>query len=403
MARLLEYLVEAFNALMRNKARTFLTMLGMLIGVAAVLSVYGLSSGAEAAINANVNSGNNPSLTIAPDPQQANPAIAQLRYRDYTVVKDAEGDLASRITPYYAPQFGGANVYRLRHQTQHVVALAYSWYGGDERLAVRAGRNLSAADQRGAANVALINHDLAVQFYRTDQRSIGQELDVAGTRFQIIGVANSESGTGSNQFGGNYFFVLPFTTFNNFTPQSITGLYIWLNSPDTEEEAKQIALATLHRTHGKRAVYKVESNRESLQQMKKALDTVAAGLTAIGAISLFVAGIGIMNIMLVSVTERTREIGIRKSIGANRSDIVLQFLSEAALMSVMGGLLGFGLSLLVLNVASSALAAKMGTLAVPYAALLLYGLSFSVIIGVLFGVYPAMRASRMDPVEALRS
>src|SRR5690242_20751817 len=101
MTRLLEYLAQAFEALMRNKVRTFLTMLGMLIGVAAVLSVYGLSAGAAAAINSNVNSSDNPSLTAAPDPQQANPAIAQLNYRDYRVVEDALGGLATRVTPYY--------------------------------------------------------------------------------------------------------------------------------------------------------------------------------------------------------------------------------------------------------------------------------------------------------------
>lgn len=403
MRRLLEYLKEAFEALMRNKARTILTMLGMLIGVAAVLSVYGLSSGASAAIKANVNSGNNPSLAIAPDPQQANPAIAQLRFRDYVVVKDALGALAQRITPYFAPQFGGSNVFQLRHHSQHVVALAYSWYGGDERLQVQAGRNLSPEDQRAGANVVLINHDLAVQFYGGDDRAVGQNLDVHGTRFTIAGVANASEGTGANEFGGTYFFVLPFTTFHNFQPESITGIYIWLASASDEDQAKQVVLDTLHRTHGKRAVYDVQSNRQQLEGMKKALDTVSVGLTAIGAISLLVAGIGIMNIMLVSVTERTREIGIRKSIGASRADIVLQFLSEAALMSLIGGLSGFGLSLLVLSAAGGALAAKMGPLLIPYGELLFYGLSFSILIGVTFGVYPAMRASRLDPVEALRS
>ncbi|HET6895938.1 MAG TPA: ABC transporter permease [Candidatus Baltobacteraceae bacterium] len=403
MTRLLEYLAQAFEALMRNKVRTFLTMLGMLIGVAAVLSVYGLSAGAAAAINSNVNSSDNPSLTAAPDPQQANPAIAQLNYRDYRVVEDALGGLATRVTPYYAPSFGQHGIYNVRRQNKHVVAFGWSWYGGDAKFQVLAGRALTAADEHSHMHVAVVNPDLAFEFFGSHEGAIGEQLEVRGTRFTIVGVANDKQGTAAGYFGGNYYFVLPYTTFHDFSPGAVDGLYIWLDSPSDEDAAKRVLLDTLHRVHGKRAAYRIQSNREILQTTKRVVDVVAAGLTAIGAISLLVAGIGIMNIMLVSVTERTREIGIRKSIGASRRDIVVQFLSEAALISVFGGLLGFLLSLLALSAASSALAAKMGSLPIPYANLFLYGLSFSIVIGITFGVYPALRASRLNPVEALRS
>jgi len=133
------------------------------------------------------------------------------------------------------------------------------------------------------------------------------------------------------------------------------------------------------------------------------INIIAICLTAIGAISLFVAGIGIMNIMLVSVSERTREIGIRKSIGAKRGDIVLQFLIEATLLSLIGGFIGLLLSFAVILPVSGAMSRFTGPPAIPYLSVTIAGFVFSLIVGVVFGVYPALRASRLDPVEALRS
>lgn len=402
MTRFLAYVGEAFSALLRNTTRSILTMLGMVIGVAAVISVYGLATGAAEGINANIKSSANPSLTIFPDPKQANFDLAALRLRDATSVSDTLGANASRVLPVYSYFYNRLRTYQVRYADKHVAVESFSWYGGDESFKVLAGRALSEDDQRRASNVTVISHDLAYQFWHSDDAAVGQYLNVHGTRFEIAGVSSTDEGTGANYMGNGFWFVLPYTTYHNFDPGRVDLLYIW-TTPDMESDVRDAAVKTLQRLHGGHAKFVTQSNRQNLETFQRVLDVVAVSLTSIGAISLFVAGIGIMNIMLVSVTERTREIGIRKSIGASRRDIVLQFLIEAALLSFIGGILGMLLSFGILWLASAPMSKVLGELPIPYARAALYALVFSVGVGLLFGVYPAQRASGLDPVEALRS
>jgi putative ABC transport system permease protein len=217
-------------------------------------------------------------------------------------------------------------------------------------------------------------------------------------------VPDPNDGTaGKGYFGGSYYFILPYTTFHAFVPGSIDGLLIWTQSAGAEDAARAATLATLTHAHGAYAKYHVDSVREQLERQKKIIDVVAASLTAIGAISLLVAGIGIMNIMLVAVTERTREIGIRKSIGARREEIVAQFLTEAGFLSLIGGAAGLLLAIGVVALAKDALVRTLGPIAIPWPTIVIYAFVFSLGVGLTFGVYPAARASRLDPVEALRT
>jgi len=403
VTRLLAYAREAFDALLRNKARSILTMFGMLIGVAAVNAVYGLSSGAAAGINASINNSNFPTLTIQPDPQQADPSIAQLQYRDAQIVANSGGAIR-KVIPFYQP-FSGirARGARLKHGTDKLVAFPYSWYGDDPDLRTFSGRAFTGSDIDSAAQIALISHDLAVKFYKSSDDAIGQYLNVNGTRLRVVGVVDDTQGTGANYFGGSYYFVAPYTTYHNMTPGPIDGIMVWALTPSDEQAARDEASAVLGHTHGAAAKYKITSTKDQIEQSQKVINIIAVSLTAIGAISLLVAGIGIMNIMLVSVSERTREIGIRKSIGAKAGDIVLQFLIEATLLSLLGGIIGILLSFLVIAPVAGQMTRFTGPPQIPYGSVVLAGFFFSFVVGVVFGVYPAIRASKLDPVEALRS
>jgi putative ABC transport system permease protein len=405
MTRLFAYVGEAIAALMRNKARAILTMLGIFIGVGAVDAVYAISTGAATAIDRSFSSGDQPALTIYPDQQQSDVALANLSYRDAELVADGTGSLVRRVIPEYAFFYDNQRAYEVRQGSgnQRVVAFGFSWYGGDSDMQLESGDNLTAQEAELSENAALVSPRLAQKLFGTNDAAVGQSIAMNGLRFRITGVVNANAGTASNYFGGTYYFVLPYTTYHTFDPGHTDALLVWIDAPADETAAQQATLDALHREHGSAAKYTVQSTREALEEQDRVLNIVAAGLTAIGGISLFVAGIGIMNIMLVSVTERTREIGIRKSIGARAGDIVLQFLMEAVMLSLVGGTLGLGLALLIILGASGYLAGRFGALDVPYGAVVVLAFVFSFAVGILFGVYPAFRASRLDPVEALRS
>jgi putative ABC transport system permease protein len=281
------------------------------------------------------------------------------------------------------------------------IAFSDSDYHNDT-LVLREGRRFTGGDVAAGAHVCNLTEQLAKKLFK-EQPATGRSVQAGGTRCRVVGVYAELKGGLFNSAGGNEILFLPYTTFHQIAPGPIDAVLLYLTPGVRVDRASEGIDTVLRRLHGARAQYLTSDNQAQLQSFNTILGIIAIGLTAIGGVALIVAGIGIMNIMLVSVTERTREIGLRKSIGARRGDIALQFLLEAILLSFMGGGIGTLLGFLATVVAYSSVEALVGPAPIPYLLIMSVSVGFSTLVGCVFGTYPAIRAARMDPIEALRS
>ena len=351
MSRLLGYAAEAFDAIWLHRARSLLTMLGMIIGTASIISVLGTSRAAQGGISATLGQFGDTGIFIAVDPQGDDPNAAQIQYRDVRSVLDANPETIERAYPVYQRSYrvhGGSTNY----DTFVTSAVDYIV----DSLALQAGRRVDRADIDSAAHVCVMKEGLAQRlFHRTDV--VGQEIRIAGSRFRIVGVYARDASSLSTTITGSEYVEIPYTTFHEIAPGPIDFVKMYPARGAAPADASAAAIRTLERLHGARARYVVQDSQAFLDGFNRVLGVVSDGLAAIGGVSLLVAGIGIMNVMLVSVSERTREIGLRKSVGASRGDISLQFLIEAILLSFIGGGIGMVLGLGVTLLASLALGA----------------------------------------------
>ena len=397
MNRLFAYAGEAFRSIWLNRTRSILTMLGMIIGTSSVIAVLGVSHAASSGINGTISSFGVLPVQVSVDQNQDDPAMAALQYRDVASIRGAAPDLVAEAEPSY---FANYKVSANRvHESEQVVSA--SGYHPDS-LSMHAGRRLTDEDTQSAAHVATMSLDLAQKFFPAGS-AIGNFIDINGTRFEIVGVYDPLKGSLFNSGGGNTFMEIPYTTFHHMQPGPIGSIQFYPRSADQTDAAGAAVIVALQHVHGSRAKYDVQNSAAFVGGFESVINIVAAGLTAIGAVALVVAGIGIMNIMLVSVTERTREIGIRKAIGASRRDIALQFLMEALLLALGGGATGMILGILATVGMASLVSKTLGSAVIPYTLVVSVAMAFSITVGMVFGMYPALRAAKMDPIEALRS
>ena len=400
---LTEILAVAFASLRANALRSLLTMLGIIIGVGAVIAMIALGSGAEGAVKERIARLGTTTLQI--NPQRVTQggigttSMAKLSYADVRALEERALNVAG-VTPQQDRPL--QVVWRNRNTNVQVTGTTPNFL--DVRgFSVAAGTMFSAGDDEGRQKVAVIGAGVLPMLEVTDPNTIlGETIRIAARQFRVIGVLAPKGATG---FGDNDEQILiPFRTgrFTIFGNDRINDIWARVAQPESVDVAIAEIQRTLRRSHrltaGRADDFSIRNQADILNTLNETTETFTVLLAGIAAVSLLVGGIGIMNIMLVSVTERTREIGIRKALGATRRNILIQFIAEAVTLCLLGGIFG-----IVVGVGGAAvLQASFGwSTAIDLPAVVL-AFGFSAAVGLLFGVWPARRAATLDPIEALR-
>lgn len=400
-----DYFESAFQTLRRNRGRTFLTVTGIMIGVASVTCILAISAGVTRMINGQIEAYSDRLVVIRPavqthDPNlYANPVSQQsfststLTDTDVTSLNSLKG--AKAVVPVMT--LTGT----LRSTTDvvknNVILATTPDFPKVANITLKSGQFL---DDVTNDSTVVIGEQLAINLFGTDQ-AVGQILSVRGQDLTVIGVMkNVDNPINYNNVDLNQAVVVSFTRgtlFHQGRPQIQQINVLADDAANLETVSKDISSQLLKQHLGEED-FTIVTGKAISQPANQLFIAVTNVMTAIAAISLVVGGIGVMNIMLVGVAERTREIGIRKAIGASNGMIVMQFLTEAMMMSILGGILGYALGYIIAFIISSFLYFAPAFTWVSAAA----ALGMSVVVGLVFGLYPALRASRKDTIEALR-
>ena len=393
---------QALKNIASNKFRTLLTMLGIIIGIMAVMIIVGLGNGLTQSMRASVSSmGMNLLQVNVFGPRARNVSVDEM-YR----ITEERPDLFSGISPMVSMDRTSSAVrVGTKNYSQTSVIGISETYAGMTGTKIAEGRGIQYVDCAEYKRVCVVGDYIARVAYGGN--AIGQTLKLGPDQFTIIGVAAAEVSDPSLQEGSSDDYVyIPYTTAQRVARSSTVSAYGVTTVTEAQvAEGKAVLEAGLQELTHSEDSYFVTSLSEVLNTFSSMIGMVVSVLTVIAAISLLVGGIGIMNIMMVSVAERTREIGIRKALGAKDRTILALFVTEAATTSALGGLIGIILGYGVSAAASPLVAAMMGDTNMtisPSAGSVAVAFGVSVGIGILFGYLPAKRAARLNPIEALR-
>ncbi len=391
MGKLIQSIKMAVKSIMGNRGRSALTMLGVIIGVASVILLTGIGGGASQSINESLSSLGTKLITVSFSRGFTSRSIKEDDMRQFV---EEHSDLISDVSPYISGMVQAKNG---DNNTGSQLDAVDSCYNDIKEVKLVTGRFFSDNDIERRSKVAIVGTYIVQELY-AGLDPTGETIKLNGQPFTIIGVYE-ESGDSTESSADNKI-TIPYTTAARFLKNSnITTYYLGAATEDTVEAAVAATKAFITQKFGSDDGFNVSSVAEMLDTLDEMMSTLTMMLAGIAAISLVVGGIGIMNIMTVSVSERTREIGIRKAIGARTTDILLQFLIESVFLSALGGLVGIlvgmGLGEIVCKFINMSFA--------PQSNMIIVSFGFSIFIGVFFGIAPAKKAAKLHPIEALRS
>ncbi len=397
-----EGFIMAWHSLLANKLRTLLTMLGIIIGVGAVIALVSIGLGVRAQVQSNLSSlGSNllmvyPGAPKTPGARAAAGTTTSLKVEDFEAISKLKGVEAS--APIIRKSY--SVVYQHNNWTTNVQGVSPSFQSTDN-WSTSEGQFISDMQVERRERVAVIGATVAKNLF-ADEDPIGKNIRVKNQPFKVIGVLASK---GSGSFGNDQddLVIIPYTTMmERLSGQTYLNMIYILGDENEDLTMLQADIENLLRLRHKISAnadpdFTISNMETIMETVEKTTTTLTLFLGAIAAISLVVGGIGIMNIMLVSVTERTREIGIRKALGATYRTIVTQFLIEAVVISLIGGFIG-----IIVGIGAAQLISAVSTMkTVISVPTIILSFGFSMAIGLVFGIYPARKAAKLNPIDAL--